>query len=81
MSFLVYDPVQCTMPWQLRQSLVDAASVTYTYHDGGPLAAVWGWVAASLANLLMATAIAELVSAYPIAGGSYVWYLPYPSLI
>lgn len=48
----------------------------YTYRDGGPMAAVWGWVAVSLTNILMAVALAELVSAYPVAGGSYVWCAP-----
>ncbi|KAK9909069.1 hypothetical protein WJX75_006719 [Coccomyxa subellipsoidea] len=51
------------------------ASVGYTYRDGGPMAAVWGWMAVSLTNILMAVALAELVSAYPVAGGSYVWCL------
>jgi hypothetical protein len=40
------------------------------------MAAVWGWVAVSLTNIFMAVALAELVSAYPVAGGSYVWCAP-----
>ena len=39
----------------------------------GPVAAVYGWVAASLANILVGLSMAEIASSYPVAGGPYFW--------
>ncbi|BDA41268.1 Amino-acid permease BAT1 [Coccomyxa sp. Obi] len=52
-----------------------SASLSMAYKDGYPVASVWGWVAVSFANLLLGTAMAELLSAYPICGGPYLWCL------
>ena len=43
------------------------------YVNGGPVAAVWGWFGVSFTNVLVALSIAEIASAYPIAGGPYIW--------
>ncbi|KAK9909174.1 hypothetical protein WJX75_008248 [Coccomyxa subellipsoidea] len=48
-------------------------SIAYT--NGGPVSAIWGWVAVSFANLFVALSMAEIVSSYPIAGGPYFWVL------
>ncbi|BDA41309.1 Amino-acid permease BAT1 [Coccomyxa sp. Obi] len=45
------------------------------YMNGGPLAAVWGWIIVSMGNLLVGLAMAEIASSYPIAGGPYCWTL------
>lgn len=34
---------------------------------------VWGWLAVGLLNLCIAASMAELLSAYPTAGGLYYW--------
>jgi amino acid transporter len=41
--------------------------------NGGPVSAVYGWIGVSITNLLVALSMAEIVSAYPIAGGPYFW--------
>ncbi|EIE25066.1 putative GABA-specific permease [Coccomyxa subellipsoidea C-169] len=43
------------------------------YVNGGPVAAVWGWVMVSVFTMLMALSMAEIASAYPLAGGPYFW--------
>ncbi|KAK9908694.1 hypothetical protein WJX75_001534 [Coccomyxa subellipsoidea] len=48
-------------------------SIAYT--NGGPVSAVWGWVAVSIANIFVALSMSEIVSSYPIAGGPYFWVL------
>ncbi|CAL8461965.1 g1496 [Coccomyxa elongata] len=52
-----------------------AGSLSIGYMYGGPLAAVWGWIIASMGNLLVGLAMAEIASSYPIAGGPYCWTL------
>src|SRR5688572_18452013 len=43
------------------------------WNNGGPVAISWGWPIISLFILLIGFALAELVSAYPTAGGIYWW--------
>lgn len=38
---------------------------------GGPATAVWAWLVGSCMSAIIATSVAELVSAYPTAGGIY----------
>lgn len=38
---------------------------------GGPATAVWAWVVGSCMSAVIASSVAELVSAYPTAGGIY----------
>lgn len=46
-----------------------AASLSLALPSGGPVAVVWGLVAAGICNLSLAASLAELLSAYPTAGG------------
>ncbi|KAF1963626.1 amino acid transporter [Byssothecium circinans] len=39
--------------------------------SGGPATAVWAWMIGSIMAYLIASSVAELVSAYPTAGGMY----------
>lgn len=34
---------------------------------------IWGWVAVCLVTLAVAYSMAEMCSAYPVAGGQYSW--------
>jgi amino acid transporter len=43
------------------------------WNNGGPIAISWGWPLISIFILLIGFAMAELVSAYPTAGGIYWW--------
>ncbi len=43
------------------------------WNNGGPVAISWGWPLISIFILLIGFAMAELVSAYPTAGGIYWW--------
>jgi amino acid transporter len=43
------------------------------YTNGGPVSAVWGWILVATTNFFVALSMAEIVSAYPIAGGPYFW--------
>ena len=40
---------------------------------GGPVSAIWGWILVMTTNFFVALSMAEIVSAYPIAGGPYFW--------
>ena len=42
--------------------------------NGGPVAAIWGWVIVSFGNLFVGMSMAEIASAYPVAGGPYCWW-------
>ena len=46
------------------------------YTNGGPVSAVWGWILVATTNFFVALSMAEIVSAYPIAGGPYFWCAP-----
>ncbi|MDG4817974.1 amino acid permease [Micromonospora sp. WMMD956] len=43
------------------------------WNNGGPVAISWGWPLISLFILVIGFCLAELVSAYPTAGGIYWW--------
>ncbi|KKK04599.1 amino acid permease [Micromonospora sp. HK10] len=43
------------------------------WNNGGPVAVSWGWPLISLFILIIGFCMAELVSAYPTAGGIYWW--------
>lgn len=40
---------------------------------GGPPVMIWSWVGICLATLTVAYSMAEMCSAYPVAGGQYSW--------
>lgn len=41
--------------------------------SGGPPVIIWSWVAICLLTLAVAYSLAEMCSAYPVAGGQYSW--------
>ncbi|KAF2004016.1 amino acid transporter [Amniculicola lignicola CBS 123094] len=41
--------------------------------SGGPPVMVWGWLAVCVFTLAVAYSMAEMCSAYPVAGGQYSW--------
>ena len=43
------------------------------WNNGGPVAISWGWLIISVFILIIAFCMAELVSAFPTAGGIYWW--------
>lgn len=43
------------------------------YTNGGPFWALWGWVIVAIMNIFVALSMAEIVSAFPVAGGPYFW--------
>src|ERR1700710_886909 len=43
------------------------------WNNGGPVAISWGWPIISVFILIIALCMAELVSAFPTAGGIYWW--------
>ncbi|KAF2670801.1 amino acid permease, variant [Microthyrium microscopicum] len=47
------------------------ATMTAPLTEGGPATAVWTWAIGSLMAMCIASSVAELVSAYPTAGGMY----------
>ncbi|KXS19094.1 amino acid transporter [Gonapodya prolifera JEL478] len=56
-------------------SIIAAVAALYTFAlgYGGPAGAVWGWIIVSLLSLCVGSAMAEICSAYPTAGGLYYW--------
>lgn len=50
-----------------------AASLSLALPSGGPVAIIWGLVTAGICNLSLAASLAELLSAWPTAGGQYHW--------
>ena len=40
---------------------------------GGPPVMIWSWIGISVFSLAVAYSIAEICSAYPVAGGQYSW--------
>jgi len=56
-------------------SVLAGCFTTYyqAWNNGGPVAISWGWPLISLFILIIAFCMAELVSAYPTAGGIYWW--------
>ncbi|KAF1816193.1 amino acid permease 2 [Eremomyces bilateralis CBS 781.70] len=47
------------------------ATIGSPLHSGGPATAVWAWFIGSCMAYCIASSVAELVSAYPTAGGMY----------
>ncbi|KAF2085481.1 GABA permease [Saccharata proteae CBS 121410] len=41
--------------------------------SGGPPVIIWGWVGVCAVSLAVAYSMAEMCSAYPVAGGQYSW--------
>ena len=41
--------------------------------SGGPPVIIWSWIAICLLTLAVAYSLAEMCSAYPVAGGQYCW--------
>ena len=56
-------------------SVLAGCFTTYgqAWNNGGPIAIAWGWPIICLLVLFVAWSMAELVSAYPTAGGIYWW--------
>jgi len=40
---------------------------------GGPPVMIWSWIGVCLLSLAVAYSLAEMCSAYPVAGGQYSW--------
>lgn len=53
--------------------LISSVATTFNtpFYYGGPATTVWSWFLGSVMNVTLGSAIAELVSAYPSAGGLY----------
>ncbi|KAH0359772.1 putative GABA permease, partial [Aureobasidium melanogenum] len=41
--------------------------------SGGPPVMIWSWIGVSICSLAVAFSMAEMCSAYPVAGGQYSW--------
>ena len=56
-------------------SILAGTFTTYgqAWNNGGPVAISWGWPLISIAILIIAWSMSELVSKYPTAGGIYYW--------
>ena len=56
-------------------SVLAGTFTTYgqAWNNGGPIAISWGWPLISIAILIIAFSMSELVSKYPTAGGIYYW--------
>ncbi|HEV7845836.1 MAG TPA: amino acid permease [Thermoleophilaceae bacterium] len=56
-------------------SVLAGTFTTYgqAWNNGGPVAISWGWPLISIAILIIAWSMSELVSKYPTAGGIYYW--------
>lgn len=53
--------------------LISSVATTFNtpFEFGGPATTIWAWFLGSLMNITLGAAIAEIVSAYPSAGGLY----------
>ncbi|KAJ9642794.1 hypothetical protein H2204_002442 [Knufia peltigerae] len=49
------------------------ASIAQGLLGGGPVALFWGWIFVSVGIVCEACSLAEMASAWPSAGGQYVW--------
>lgn len=49
------------------------AGLTFVIAEGGPAAALYGFLLVSIFTFCIAASIAELISAYPTTGGPYYW--------
>jgi amino acid transporter len=60
--------------WQITARVCAGAGFfAIAYMSGGPVSVVWGWIVVAIMNIIVALSMAEIVSAYPIAGGPYFW--------
>ena len=50
-----------------------AAGLSFALPSGSSCAVLWGFVTAGICNLSLAASLAEMLSAYPTAGGQYHW--------
>ncbi|KAH7185896.1 amino acid/polyamine transporter I [Fusarium flagelliforme] len=50
-----------------------SASISLALPSGGPSSVIWGLMVAGICNLCLAAPLAEMLSAYPTAGGQYHW--------
>ena len=48
-----------------------SASLSLALPSGGSTSVIWGLVTAGICNLCLAASLAEMLSAYPTAGGQY----------
>ena len=51
-----------------------AASLSLALPSGGSTSVLWGLITAGICNLSLAASLAEFLSAYPTAGGQYVFF-------
>lgn len=54
---------------------VMAGSLASVMLNGGPAVLIWGWIGACTLSIFVALCMADLCSAYPVAGGQYSWCL------
>lgn len=50
-----------------------AASIGIGIGESGPAGALWALVVAGVMTVIVSTGMAELASAYPVAGAQYYW--------
>ncbi|KAK9473728.1 Hnm1p [Dipodascopsis tothii] len=51
------------------------ASLTSAMLNGGPAVLFWGWIGVCFFSMFVVLSMAEICSAYPVAGGQYSWVL------
>ena len=71
--------MSCPVPDSMAASPADialhhAGSLPGAYVTGGSVPALWGWLIVAIFNFAVVLSMAELSSAYPMAGGPYFWY-------
>lgn len=47
--------------------------INFGLATGGPVVMVWGWLITSFFTMLVGSAMGEICSTYPVAGGVYYW--------
>lgn len=52
-----------------------AGSLASSMLNGGPAVLIWGWLGCCAFSLFVALCMADMCSAYPVAGGQYSWCL------
>lgn len=52
-----------------------AGSLAEIFANGGPAVLIFGWIGCCFFTLFVVAILAELCSAYPVAGGQYSWIL------
>ncbi|KAI0429477.1 amino acid/polyamine transporter I [Xylaria sp. FL1042] len=64
-----------TKPTPFRKSVITGLTTLFEYglNTGGPAVMSIGWIIVSLFTLMVAVAMAEIVSAIPTSGGPYFW--------